>query len=89
MSMYDEMVARFRDEIDLKDRFYKFKLYKASFTGEDAVGRLLQTHHARDTVDACKIGAVRIKNGVFRHVTGEHMLEGRFNVSSLIAPPSL
>lgn len=64
-----------RENIDIKDRRYRIRLYPKCFLGSEAVAWLVASGHAGGVNQATKLGNRMIRAGLFHHVHHEHLLE--------------
>lgn len=72
----NEISAKLRRGIQVKDRTYHFKTYKKCFVGCDAVDFMVQARLAQSRHDAVKLGQQLTKElRFFHHVTNDHPFE--------------
>eukprot|EP00467_Chlorarachnion_reptans_P025583 CAMPEP_0114505700 /NCGR_PEP_ID=MMETSP0109-20121206/11000_1 /TAXON_ID=29199 /ORGANISM="Chlorarachnion reptans, Strain CCCM449" /LENGTH=569 /DNA_ID=CAMNT_0001684171 /DNA_START=139 /DNA_END=1848 /DNA_ORIENTATION=- len=60
------------ENLDIKDRTYRFKTYKSCFIGSDAVTWMVHNRYARDRKHAVKLVTKLTRLGVVAHVVKEH-----------------
>eukprot|EP00803_Ostreobium_quekettii_P011404 evm.model.scf_473.8 EVM.evm.TU.scf_473.8 scf_473:42951-44930(-) len=72
---FDFVAQEMQQQLEVKDRTYKFKKYPACFTGRDAVTFLLSHNYAQSEEDALKLGNCLMEMGIFSHVTNDHELK--------------
>jgi len=63
--------------LEIKDRWFHFKLYRKCFTGDNAVAWLMK--HKNITKDeAIQLGKILVKNKIIHHVHDEHNFKNGF-----------
>jgi len=76
-----ETIARqFRENVDIDDRTYHFKIYKQCFVGSDAVDYLVKSGQAASREDAVELGRALQSPPfyLFEHVTRDHAFQDAF-----------
>ena len=70
----DQIAARLRAGVDIKERRFRLKTYPATFLGTDAVSFLIESEKV-STSEALKLGNLLIREKIFHHVCDDHLLE--------------
>jgi len=72
----DEVFARFRAGVTLRNRRYWNRVYPSCFVGHEAIG-WLKSELGISTEEAIDMGNTMMEMGYIRHVTNEHGLENK------------
>lgn len=68
----EELVEKFRANVEVKDRVYHMKTYKQCFVGKDAVKVLMKVGNISDVDEAVELGQRLLDAGEFHHVLRDH-----------------
>ena len=69
----EEIAAKFRTGVEIKDRRYRLTTFKACFIGKEAVDYLVQTDLASTREEAVQLGqSLMTELSLFEHVTRDH-----------------
>ena len=75
MTSLAALSSSMREHVEVRDRRYRMRTYKSCFLGSAAVAWLVDAGHAETVSGAISLGNRMIRDGLFRHVAGEHLLE--------------
>ncbi|MGF1488987.1 MAG: DEP domain-containing protein [Prochloraceae cyanobacterium] len=65
------------DGLEIKDRWFHFKLYRSCFTGDDAVQWLMKNKNLTKQ-EAIQLGRILVKHSIIHHVHNEHNFKDGF-----------
>lgn len=66
-----------KNGVEIKDRWYHFKLYRQCFIGSEAVEWLIKNKNV-DEAKAIQIGQMLIDRGIIHHVHDDHNFKNEF-----------
>lgn len=65
-------MKKFRDNVVVQDRTYRFRTYPQCFVGSEAVDVLMKLFDFKNRQEAVKLGRKFMDRGLFFHVVFEH-----------------
>lgn len=75
----DQIAARFRAGVEIKDRSYRLTKYPSSFVGGEAVDFMIRDGLAKSREEAVQIGQYMMSElNMFEHVTRDHMFADEY-----------
>lgn len=68
---------RAKDGVEIKDRWYRFKIYRQCFIGSEAVQWLMETQNISEQ-KAIQLGQMLVDRRIIHHVKNDHNFKNEF-----------